>query len=130
MKHRVVLVIEDDPDFAEGLRISLEYFGFFVLVAEDGADGIKKADILKPDCIILDILLPKRDGYSIFLDLKNNHRTRDIPVIVVTSLLKLEGYPGADLLMQRDDVAAYIEKPVDPTMLIETVSGLIEKSKK
>lgn len=124
MRRKKVLVIEDDPDFLEGIKTSLEFAGYHVVVSEDGETGLQKAEQLKPDCIILDIILPKQDGYLVFCALKRNIMTQSIPVIILTSLLHMEGYPSADLLAKRKDIDAWIEKPMDPVKLIEKVNML------
>lgn len=128
MKRKQVLVIEDDPDFLEGIKTSLEFAGFDVIVSEDGEAGLKNAEQYKPDCIILDIILPKQDGYLVFCSLKRNLLTKSIPVIILTSLIHMEGYPSADLLAKRDDIDAWIEKPMDPIKLIEKVKMLTSES--
>jgi len=129
MTHPIVLVIDDDPDFLEGLRISFEHSAFFVTTATNGAEGLQKAIQLRPDCIILDILMPKQDGDAVFKALKNHPETASVPVIVLTSLLPFEGHVGAHSLMRDSRIAAYYEKPVDPKQLIDKVKMLISAEK-
>ena len=80
---RTILLVEDDPALALGLRDTLEFEGFRVLHAERGADGLSLAEQQKPDCIILDLMLPDMNGYQICERL----RTADaaVPIIMLTA---------------------------------------------
>src|SRR4051795_9748949 len=73
-----VLVVEDDPSIAIGLRINLESEGYVVHVAEDGEDGLELARTIDPDLIVLDLMLPKRNGLEVLHDLRAEGRTMPI----------------------------------------------------
>lgn len=81
-----VLVVEDEPALQELYATKLKSDGFAVTVAGDGIDGIHQAVNLQPAVILLDVLLPKKDGFSVLKDLKGDNRTKEIPVIVLSSL--------------------------------------------
>lgn len=81
-----VLVIEDDTFLSNIYKTKFEMEGFKVITAEDGEAGLKEAQKKKPDIILLDILLPKMDGYLVLENLKKDPETKDIPVIMLTNL--------------------------------------------
>ena len=85
MKQHIFLV-EDDPMLTELYQTKLEMEGFQVTVATDGEAGLKQAKKLKPDLILLDIMLPKLNGFAVLKQLKANRGTAAIPVIVLTNL--------------------------------------------
>ena len=116
-----VLIIEDYPHIAEVLRMRLESAGYEALVAYDGYTGLNMARRERPDLIILDIMLPKMDGYKVCRFLKFDARYRDIPVFVLTSRTKksdeeLSRAVGAD---------EYFPKPYDPHKLMAKIRSYI-----
>ncbi|QWR76831.1 response regulator [Candidatus Magnetomonas plexicatena] len=82
-----VLVVDDDEAARKFLSIVLEQNGYAVLTAENGEVGLKKAKEEKPDIIILDIMMPRKNGISTLQDLKSKKELRDIPVIILSSAL-------------------------------------------
>lgn len=113
-----VLIIDDDPTVRDLMKRQLERDGFGVIIAEDGASGINMAIKCKPDAIVLDILMPGMDGWSVLRSLKANEETSSIPVIMASILdEKNRGYSlGA---------ADYLSKPVERDRLISSVEKLI-----
>ncbi|MBN1585320.1 response regulator [Candidatus Uhrbacteria bacterium] len=81
-----VLVIEDEPALSEIFTMALEMDGFRVERAFDGVEGLDKAIHLKPDIIILDLLMPIKDGFDVLGDLKSNEGTVGIPVVILSNL--------------------------------------------
>ena len=124
-----ILLVDDDEDFLEAVKTALDSNGFNVSTALDGEDGFQKAKKLKPDLIILDVMLPIKDGYSVCHDLKNDDSTSHIPVLIVTSLGNAaDGKTGPAVLAKGHNAEGYLEKPVEPQLLVETVTELIKKS--
>src|SRR3954468_18923774 len=80
-----VLVIEDERDLTEVLTYNLQREGYEALVAHDGQEGLRKAQTLLPDLIILDLMLPVLTGQEVLRGLKAGERTRDIPVVILTA---------------------------------------------
>ncbi len=112
-----VLVVDDHPQVVELIKLRLESAGYQVIAAYDGHDGLKKAREENPDLIILDVMLPKMNGYKVCRLLKFDRRYRHIPIVMLTSRAKQAdaeiGYrTGAD---------EYIFKPYDPKKLLEVV---------
>ncbi len=85
-KQKKVLLIEDDPFLQSMYANKFDLEGFLVVVAEDGPKGLRLAEKEKPDIILLDILLPRMDGYEVLQNLKANNKTKDIPVLLLTNL--------------------------------------------
>ena len=113
----LVLVIEDDAKAAELLRLYLSEAGYSVALAHDGTEGLEKVKRLRPSAVILDVLLPKVDGWAFLTQLKADPMTRDVPVIV-TSIVdqKSKGFAlGA---------AQYLVKPVHKEDLLRELGAL------
>ena len=123
---RSILVIEDDPDFAKVLQETIRERGFFVLVAESGEQGLELAERELPSAIILDVMLPGIDGWNVMRSLKDNPRTRHIPVHFLTCLEDKQKALGMAAI-------GFVTKPVDMEQLnevFEAIERSIEKSVK
>jgi response regulator RpfG family c-di-GMP phosphodiesterase len=116
--HRKILIVDDEPDIVLVLRMKLEQEGYAVCEAHDGLQALDVVGQEKPDLILLDIMMPKLDGYSMNLRLKDNPDTARIPVIVKTG----KGHVK-ELLEIRDElrVASYLEKPFPVSLLLEKI---------
>jgi signal transduction histidine kinase/CheY-like chemotaxis protein/HAMP domain-containing protein len=112
---QLVLVIEDDPKAADLMRIYLNEAGYAVETAKDGADGLQKAKQLAPRAIILDVLLPKVDGWSFLTQIKTDPETKNIPVIIA-SIIDQKG-KGFAL-----GAADYLVKPIDKMALLNALA--------
>lgn len=121
MKNKKILLVEDESDLAYTIKIRLENNGYDVVTSGDGYDALKKAKEEKPDLIILDVMLPKIDGYKVCRMLKFDDKYKHIHIIIFTaraddSSRKIAGEVKAD---------AYITKPFEPETLLSTIKGLI-----
>ncbi|MBX3215128.1 MAG: response regulator transcription factor [Labilithrix sp.] len=112
---RRLLVVEDDPSIAIGLRINLESEGYEVHVAEDGERGLELARTLEPDLIVLDVMLPKRNGLEVLHDLRAEGRT--MPIIIL-SAKSAEMDKVAGLELGAED---YVAKPFSLAELLARV---------
>ncbi|MFO7889055.1 MAG: response regulator, partial [bacterium] len=120
-----------DKDFLKPVKTVLEKNDFSVVTAEDGEQGLVKAEKEKPDMIILDIMLPKKDGYAVCHSIKDNELLSHIPVLILTSLAdKSNGKNGAELLAKGHKADGFLEKPVDPQALVDKVRTMISKAGK
>ena len=118
-----VLVIDDEEYIQHILNFSFGAEGYDVLTASDGEEGINKAKNERPDVIVMDIMMPKMDGYEACKRIKADPETKDIPVILLTAKgreadRKLGADAGAD---------DYVVKPFSPGRLIERVEGMMKK---
>ncbi len=121
-----VLVIDDDPVILELLRVNFEIEGFDVICAADGEEGLARARADRPDIVVSDIMMPKRDGLQLLTDLKSDPLTEDLPVILLSAKAqKLEVQQGMDL--GADD---YITKPFDPLELIDRLNAVMTRPRR
>jgi DNA-binding response OmpR family regulator len=126
MAQNYILVVDDDPDLVETVTMMLESKGCEVGQAYDGIEGEESIKERRPDLVILDIMMPRKDGYVLCNELKANEETRDIPVILLTAVgeaVPTTSYTHADgMSTEADD---YIAKPIDTEGLWEAVSSLL-----
>ncbi len=123
MRKLTVLVIDDDPVILELLRVNFEIEGLNVICAADGEEGFRRAKAERPDIVISDIMMPKRDGLQLLTDLKGDPSTEDLPVILLSAKAqKTEVRQGLDL--GADD---YITKPFDPLELIDRLNAVMAR---
>jgi len=117
-----ILLVEDEKDMVYAVTLQLEDKGYEVIVASDGKEGLDKARTKKPDLIILDLMLPKLDGYKVCRMLKFDNKYKDIPIILFTARAqdsdkKIGKEVGAD---------AYITKPFEPRVLLDKIRRLLD----
>ena len=119
-----ILVIEDERALVEVLAVNLEREGFEVMLAYDGQDGLRQAQLKLPDLIVLDLMLPVKPGLEVCRELRNGARTRDIPIVMVTAKAE-ESDQLVGFAMGADD---YVTKPYSVKVLIERVKKELRKS--
>ena len=123
-----VLIVDDDPDLVEAVSTILESKGYAVAKAYGGVEGLKKARTENPDLIVLDVMMPDKDGYTVCKELKADKKYRSIPILLLTAVVshipttKYTHQMGMD--MEADD---YMDKPVEPKELVKRVETLIAK---
>jgi len=113
-----VLIVEDEQDLLTILQIRLSRDNYEVFTAPDGEAGLELAQTIKPDVVVLDIMMPGKDGYSLLRDLKGNEETCHIPVIVVTARDRIEepcALEGAE---------RFLVKPYEYSVLQESIREL------
>jgi len=144
-----VLVVDDDESTRRFLTVALEENGYEAVTAEDGDDGFKKVQESPPDLILLDVMMPKKTGFTLFKQLRKTEEYKHIPVIMLTGVAEAleedEERAEGDTMESpfdslRDTLAKaitkmreeglvkpeiFIDKPIDPEVLIEAVQGLI-----
>jgi len=120
-----VLVTEDNPLHMKIFKLNLTFSGFSVLEAENGERGLELARSERPDLILVDLSLPKVDGWEMIGRMKDDAATRDIPVIVVSARRPQDEAARATLL----HIEAYITKPFDPEALMGLVRETIGTSR-
>jgi two-component system, OmpR family, response regulator VicR len=122
--NKFILCIEDEPEMIDLIRLILERRGFKVEGASGGMEGIRKVRELRPDLVLLDLMMPDMDGWEVYQQMKADEATRGIPVIVVTakaqSIDKVLGLHIAKV----DD---YISKPFSPQDLLASVEKVFSK---
>ena len=121
-----VLLVDDEPDLVTMVSLRLKTAGYEVITAGDGQQALEQVKTGSPEIIILDLMLPKLDGYKVCRLLKYDERYRNIPILIFTARaqgedIKLASECGAD---------AYLTKPFDPQVLLSKIEELLMKAKK
>jgi DNA-binding response OmpR family regulator len=112
-----LLVVEDNTELLELIRLGLKQAGFTIYTATNGVDGLKKARTLQPDLVILDLILPELDGFAVCEALKRGADTATIPVIMMTGLTsEFTRYAGME-----SGADEYITKPISPEQLVPRI---------
>jgi DNA-binding response OmpR family regulator len=127
-----ILVVDDDPDILDAVALILESQGYEVVTARDGIEGLANLKAEQPDLMILDLMMPKMDGFAVCKELQDPRwsKYKDIPILILTSVReeasrrRYELETGLEL-----DVDDYVEKPMSPDVLLKRVSTLIKRKK-
>ncbi|HEY7093449.1 MAG TPA: response regulator [Ktedonobacterales bacterium] len=125
-EERTVLLVDDNADLLELLTNSLRYIGGFrILNARDGATGLELAVSERPDCVVIDVMMPGIDGFQLAHALRGDPETAEIPLVMLTALAQEENRL-AGLLSGAD---RYLVKPVRIPDLIEAIQAAIATSR-
>jgi DNA-binding response OmpR family regulator len=122
MKKKII-IIDDDVDLVEAMRLTLEKEGFEVIDAQEGEKGLEKTRSERPDLIILDVMMGTQDeGFHVAYQIRANRTTADIPIIMLTAVGQETGFTfdkdkDEDFL----PVDEFLEKPINPGVLVELV---------
>jgi two-component system phosphate regulon response regulator PhoB len=125
-----ILIVDDEMDVRIYVGTLFETSGYEPIAARNGSEGLQKAKEISPDLIILDVMMPKAGGVSMYRGLKADQQLRDIPVIMLTGVgeksfshyLKMLKFKTTDPIPQPN---AYLEKPLDHERLLELVREII-----
>lgn len=120
---KIVLVVEDDPKSMKLTRDMLTVSGYNSIAAVDGEQGVTMAKTQRPDLVLMDIMMPKMDGYTACHAIKTDEATRNIPVVMVTSV----GFEMNKKLAEQFGANGYITKPVDRQELINTIKLFLDQ---
>jgi CheY-like chemotaxis protein len=122
-----ILVIDDDPDFVRATRKVLESVPYRVVSADNGTEGLARARQHKPDLVLLDVIMPFKDGFSTCEALKADPHLGDVPVIMLTSFAQKVSETSLSvnqgMSLEAED---YIDKPVTPAELLRRVAKLLK----
>ncbi len=121
-----ILVVDDEADILDLISMNLKRQGFAVIAAYDGIAALAKAREEKPDLIVLDLMLPGKDGFAVFRELRADGRSSAIPVIMLTAKGELDD-KIAGLELGADD---YLTKPFSPRELVLRVKSLLRRASK
>ncbi len=125
-----ILIIDDDPDISESMKVVLESKGYQVISAESGKEGLAKAKKESPDLIILDVMMETGDkGFDVARDLTKDEDYKNLPILMLTALKEKRGLDfkneaGDEVWLPVDD---YCDKPLKSEELISKVNALINK---
>lgn len=122
-----ILLVDDDPDFVEAVRVIVESGGYQVKVAYDGKEGLEAVEEEKPDLIVLDVMMPVMNGHEACARLKGNKETANIPIILLTAVadrVTTSTYTHRDML--ESEAEDYMPKPVEPAELLELIKSWLK----
>jgi CheY-like chemotaxis protein len=121
-----ILVVDDEEHIVMILKDSLEFSGFQVVTAFDGMEALERVEKDKPELVVLDIGMPKLDGWEVCRRLKADPKTKHIPIIILTAYAQTSDQrKGAQLGADR-----FISKPCDLTYLVEEINTLLANKPK
>ena len=122
MKKHIVC-IDDDPQVLTTIRLVLEHEGFQVSMAPDGRQGLAAIRQLKPDLVVLDLMMPEMDGWEVYQQVRIDDALKQIPFIIFTA----KGGPiDRTIGLQIAKVDAYLTKPLSPQVLVQTVRRILD----
>jgi len=138
-----ILIIDDEPDIVTFLSAVLEENGYSSLSAKDGVEGLEVIRKERPDLILLDLMMPKKSGITLFQELRNDPKMSHIPVVVVTGVSEVTGVDFRNFMYKRplkDEKKfvettgltkytvpnGYVEKPIDPDELIKAIKEALK----
>ncbi len=131
MQQSKILIIDDDPDITEAMKIVLETKNYEVQTAASGTEGMKQIKNNTPDLIILDIMMDTpREGFFLNRELKKDPAYKNIPILMITAVKEKT---GIDFKPEAGDpawlpVEDFLDKPVRPEVLLEKVQALLKKN--
>lgn len=125
-----ILIVDDDPDILVAIGAVLEARDYQIITARDGEEGLVKLKEEGPDLMILDLLMPRKDGFAVCKELRDPRWSKhsNVPILILTSVReevsrrRYELETGLSL-----DVDDYVEKPIDPFVLVKRVENLLKK---
>lgn len=119
-----VLVVDDEPDLVRILEFGLKAAGYAVETASDGQEGLKKARESKPDIILLDLMLPKLDGYKVCRLLKFDERYKHIPIMILSARTQ----EGDQTLAHEMGANRFLTKPYEFAEILDHIQALLKES--
>lgn len=122
MPKNKILIIDDEPELVEAITVRLKASGYEIISAYDGQQGLDKAEKIKPDLILLDLIMPKKNGYEVCKNLKTNSSTRDIPILIFTA----SGQHDLEKKCIAAGACAVIIKPFETAELLELINKFLQ----
>jgi twitching motility two-component system response regulator PilH len=139
-----ILIVDDEPDLIIYMSAVLEENGYTSIGAKNGVEGLELARKEKPDLILLDLMMPKKSGISMFQEMRKDSSMSNIPVVVVTGVSEVTGVDFRNFMYKqplRDEKKfvettgltkytipdGYVEKPVDPVELVEAIKKALKE---
>jgi len=122
-----ILIVDDDPDILDGILMILESQDYHLRTARDGVMCLELLSEEKPDLLILDMLMPRMDGWGVIRKVRSQPHFSDMPIMVLTTVIedasrrRYELETGVSM-----DIQAYIEKPAKPTQLLEQIEKYLQ----
>ncbi len=127
-----ILIVDDDPDIRDVLTMILDSHGYQTVTAADGIECLAALRAEEPDLMIVDLLMPKMDGFAVLKELEDAkwEKYRGIPILILSSVREEASRRRYELETALEfNVDDYVEKPIEPNLLLERVDRLIDKKK-
>jgi DNA-binding response OmpR family regulator len=127
-----ILVVDDDPDIRDVVTVILESRGYAIVTACDGIECLAALRAEKPDLMVIDLLMPKMDGFAVLKELQDGRwsKFRQTPILILSSVREEASRRRYELETALEfNVDDYVEKPINPDVLLERVERLIVKRK-
>jgi len=131
MGQRKIVIVDDDPDIVESMKVVLESAGYSVETASNGTEGLELIKEVNPHLVIMDVMMNSlQEGFIVSRELKSDPNYKHIPILMVTSVkdktgIDFESAAGDDEWLP---VEGYFDKPVKPQVLLEKVKSLLHES--
>jgi two-component system alkaline phosphatase synthesis response regulator PhoP len=128
--HAKILLVDDDPDVRMAIGTVLEAEGYWLKTARDGIECLDRIREERPDLLILDLLMPRKDGFAVIRELRENPKYRDLPILILTAVREDASRRRYELETGLAmDVQDYVEKRIAPPELLRRVAKLIKKGR-
>jgi|SRR5271157_1189418 len=122
-----IMVIDDEPDLVEVVKLILESDGYQVVTANGGQEALEKMGKEMPDLVLLDIIMPRMDGWEVFSRIRSDQKTKDIPVIMLTAKdQRIDKLIGLHVVRVDD----YITKPFGRSELLASIKRILKEKQK
>ena len=122
-----ILIVDDDPDILEGILTILETQSYRLATARDGKKCMELLQEEMPDVLILDLLMPRMDGWGVIREMRNNPRFAKVPIMILTTVIEDASRRRYELEVgMAMDVQDYVQKPAKPAELLQRVGKLLK----
>jgi len=123
-----ILIVDDDPDFVEAVTMILRPKKFEVVTAYNGKEGLEKVKAEHPDLVVLDVMMPEKDGYSVCKELKSDPKWNHIPILLLTGVVShIPTTRYTQEMGMETEADDYLDKPVEPEALVKRIEVLLSK---
>ncbi|MBI4633215.1 MAG: response regulator [Deltaproteobacteria bacterium] len=123
-----ILVVDDDPDLVEATTMILKSKNYDVIAAYGGVEGLAKAKSEKPNLIVLDVMMPDKDGYRVCREMKADPVLSEIPILLLTAVVShISTTRYTHQMGMETEADDYMDKPVEPAELVKRIEALLSR---
>ena len=123
-----ILIVDDDPDIVEGIMMILETQPYRLATARDGKQCMEMVEQDTPDLLILDLLMPRMDGWGVIREMRNNPKFTAVPIMILSTVVEDASHRRYELETGMSmDIQGYVQKPAKPADLLQRVGNLLHK---